>query len=228
MSRAAWRVPRVAGCWTLADGPLYRGGMKPGPPTTTTHLQSQLEFIAEMDRLKAVQRRNLISDGSRRENTAEHSWHLAMMVWALGEHAPEPFDAERALQMALVHDLVEIDAGDTFVYGDGLADQPARETRAAERIFGLLPEQQGRELWTLWREFEQGRTPEARFVRVLDRLQPLLLHQATEGMVWQQHGVRKSQVLARMKEIEDNAPGLWPVVERIIRDAVERGALLDS
>ena len=125
MSRAGWRVPRVAARWTLGDEPLYRGAMNPGSPDAATHLQRQLDFIVEIDRLKAVLRRNLITDRSRRENTAEHSWHLGMMVWALAEHAPEPLDTERALQMALVHDLVEIDAGDTYCYDDAEVDKQA-------------------------------------------------------------------------------------------------------
>lgn len=202
--------------------------MSADPADDAERLSQHLGFIVEIDRLKGVLRRSLVADGSRRENSAEHSWHLATMAWSLREYAPAPLELSRVLAMALIHDLVEIDAGDTFVYGDGVADQAAREQQAAERIFALLPEPRRGELWELWRELEAGRTPEARYVRVVDRLQPLLLHEATGGAVWQEHGVRRSQVLRRMSEVEQHAPRLWPVVRRIIDDAVARGALRED
>jgi len=183
----------------------------------------------EIDKLKGVERRSLVGDQSRQENSAEHSWHLAMMVFCLAETVPGPIDVARALELALTHDIVEIDAGDTFVY-DALAceDQAEREQHGAARIFGLLPEDQRARLWDRWRELEAGQTPEAKLVRVLDRLQPLLLHEATGGVVWQRHGVRKSQVLQRAREIEEHAPALWPLVCGIIDDAVASGQLRDE
>jgi putative hydrolase of HD superfamily len=192
-------------------------------------LRRQLAFVDELERLKQVLRRNVISDRSRRESSAEHSWHLGLMVLCLAEHAATPIDLGRALGMALVHDLVEIDAGDTFVHGEyDPAEKAERERRAAERIFGLLPADQAACLLELWRDFEQGRSAEAKLVRVVDRLQPVLLHRATGGVVWQEHAVRRSQVAARLAEIEHDAPALWPVVQQILADAVARGELLDE
>ncbi len=198
-------------------------------PSTSTRLRNQLAFVMEMDKLKAVERRSLVSDQSRQENSAEHSWHLAMMVICLAETVPGPIDVARALELALTHDIVEIDAGDTFVYdAEACEDQAEREQRAAGRIFGLLPEDQRAGMWERWRELEAGQTQEAKLVRVLDRLQPLLLHEATGGVVWQRHGVRKSQVLQRAREIEEHAPLLWPLVCGIIDGAVASGRLRDE
>jgi putative hydrolase of HD superfamily len=199
------------------------------PAATTERLVQQLGFVMEIDKLKGVLRQSLLADQSRRENSAEHSWHLAMMVLVLAEYVPGPIDTTRALELALTHDLVEIDAGDTFVYDDeACRDQGEREQRAAARVFGLLPEDQQAALWEQWRELEAGQTPEAKLVRVLDRLQPILLHEATTGVVWQRHGVSKSQVLKRVTEIERHAPALWPVVCRIVDDAVASGRLKDE
>lgn len=148
-------------------------------------LTQQISFILEIDQLKQIYRQNLILDGSRRENDAEHSWHLAMMAVVLQEYASEPVDLSRVLQMVLLHDIVEIDAGDTFCYDvqAGL-DKHEREQKAAKRIFGLLPSDQGEELKNLWLEFEAGESPEARFAAVLDRLQPFLNNYHTEGGTW--------------------------------------------
>jgi putative hydrolase of HD superfamily len=192
-------------------------------------LRKQLAFIDEVDRLKTVLRRNVITDKSRRESSAEHSWHLGMMVLCLAEHAAEPVDLGRALAMALVHDVVEIDAGDTFVHSSyDERDKAERERVAAERIFGLLPEDQSRELGALWREFELGQSAESKLVRAVDRLQPVLLHRATEGAVWREHAVRRSQVERRVAEIEHSAPALHAVVRRILEHAVASGQLVDD
>jgi putative hydrolase of HD superfamily len=193
-----------------------------------SRLSQQLDFLRELDALKKILRRNRISDDSRRENSAEHSWHLATMVLFLADHFPEPLDTVRALEMALIHDVIEIDAGDTFVYGtSGLDDKEERETRAAERLFALLPDDQRDRLWALWRDFETSGSAEARFVRVLDRLQPLLLHQMTGGRVWAENGVTRAQVLERVAEIREYAPALWPTVCAILDSAVKAGALAE-
>ncbi|HEX8673323.1 MAG TPA: HD domain-containing protein, partial [Longimicrobium sp.] len=152
---------------------------------TEDRLSRQLAFIVEVDRLKGVLRQTSLIDRSRRENSAEHSWHLAMAALALAEHAPADTDLLRAIRMVLVHDIVEIDAGDTFCYDDGAhLDKEARETLAAERIFGLLPPDQADEMRALWDEFEAGETPDARFAVALDRLQPLLVNFNSDGGTW--------------------------------------------
>jgi putative hydrolases of HD superfamily len=201
----------------------------PVPEASGERLRRQLAFIDEIDRLKRVLRRNVVSDRSRRENSAEHSWHLALMVLCLAEHAAEPVDLGRAMAMALVHDLVEIDAGDTFVHASyDEHEKLERESAAAERIFGLLPGDQALELRELWLDFERGQSPESKLVRMVDRLQPVLLHRATDGVVWQEHGVRRSQVERRVGEIEQDAPALWPLVQHILAEAVARGQLKDE
>lgn len=193
---------------------------------TDERLGRQIEFVLECDRAKAVLRRNPLSDGSRRENDAEHSWHLALMALVLAEHADEPVDVGRVVRMLLVHDLVEIDAGDTFVYDDAAhADKEDRERRAADRIFGLLPDDQGAELRQLWEEFEARETPEARFAGAVDRLSPLLLNRASGGGAWREHGVRAEQVLELNARIGEAAPGLWEYAKGLIHDAVDEGLL---
>jgi putative hydrolase of HD superfamily len=189
-------------------------------------LAQQIGFILEIDKLKAVLRQTLLIDRSRRENTAEHSWHLAMMAITLADHAERPVEIGRVIRMLLVHDLVEIDAGDTFVY-DLVAneDKAVREAQAAERIFGLLPPDQGAELRSLWQEFEARATPDAAFAAALDRLQPLLHNLHTEGSTWRQHGITVEQVIARNRTIADGSQRLWSYVERLIEDAVARGFL---
>jgi putative hydrolase of HD superfamily len=191
---------------------------------TEERLSRQLGFIVEVDRLKGVLRQTSLIDGSRRENSAEHSWHLALAALALAEHAPAGTDLLRVVRMALVHDLVEIDAGDTFCYdAPAHLDKEERETRAAERIFGLLPPEQAAEMRSLWNEFEAGETPDARFAVALDRLQPLLVNMHSGGGSWKLHGITRAQVLRRMAPIREGAPGVWPWVERAIEEACERG-----
>jgi len=187
-------------------------------------LERQLAFMVEIDRLKRILRQTLIGDGSRRENSAEHSWHLAVAALLLAEHAPAGVDLARTVRMALVHDLVEIDAGDTFCYDPNAnLDKEERERLCADRIFGILPSDQGAELRELWEEFERGETPEARYANALDRLQPLLQNLHTDGGTWRMHGVRREQVLQRMQPIHDAIPALWPMVERALQRAAERG-----
>lgn len=200
----------------------------PLPPLPTDgspgRLASQLDFVLEIDRLKTVLRRTVIVDRSRRENSAEHSWHIALAALLLAEHAGDGVDVARVVRMLLVHDVVEIDAGDTFAYdAAGYADKAEREQTAAERIFGLLPADQGAELAELWREFEAGATAEARFANAVDRLQPMLHNFVTEGHAWREHGVTGAQVRERNRAIGDGAPELWRFAERMIDEAVARG-----
>jgi putative hydrolases of HD superfamily len=187
-------------------------------------LARQLAFVVELDRLKSTLRRTSLVDGSRRENSAEHSWHLATMALLLAEHAREPVDVQRVLAMLLVHDVVEIDAGDTFCYDVGAnLDRAEREQRAAERLFGLLPPEQGAALRALWDEFEAQCSADARFAVALDRMQPLLLNFHSGGGSWLRHRVGRAQVLARMEPIRGALPGAWPLVERLIAEACAAG-----
>jgi putative hydrolase of HD superfamily len=193
-------------------------------------LESQIRFVLEAGRLKTVTRQTMITDDSRRENSAEHSWHLALMALVLAEHAPPGTDLGRVGAMLLLHDLVEIDAGDLFLYADAAAQarQEEAERAAAERIFAILPEPQGGELRSLWEEFEERRTPEARFARALDRLQPMLLNLQAGGGTWREHGITLDQVLPKVDLIEDGSPALGAYARTMIATAVERGILLPA
>ncbi|HEY0995256.1 MAG TPA: HD domain-containing protein [Gemmatimonadaceae bacterium] len=194
-------------------------GLAPSQPAAE-RLRQQLAFVREVDRLKGVLRRTALGDRSRRENSAEHSWHLAVMALALAEHAPPGTDVGHAVELLVVHDLVEIDAGDTFAFDvAGYADKEAREQAAASRIFGLLPPDVAARFRAWWDEFEAGATPEARFANALDRFQALVQNDAAgDGGTWREHGISREAVLRRMAPIRDGAPGLWPVV----MDAVDR------
>lgn len=195
-------------------------------PDLDPKLGQQLAFVMELDRLKGILRQTRVLDGARQENSAEHSWHLALCAVVLAEHAPGHIDLLRVLKMVLVHDVVEIDAGDAFCY-DASANvgKEERERMAAERVFGLLPAKQAGELRELWEEFEAGASAEARFAVAMDRLQPLLLNFAGEGGSWRQHRVTHDQVIVRMSPIRQGAPGLWPAVVRLLDEAVARGYL---
>jgi putative hydrolase of HD superfamily len=188
-------------------------------------LQSQIRFLLEADRLKTVLRQSLITDRSRRENSAEHSWHLALMAVVLAEHAPPGTDLGRVGTMLLLHDLVEIDAGDLFLYADAAAHarQEEAERAAAERIFAILPAAQAAGLRALWEEFEERRTPEARFARALDRLQPMLLNMQTGGGTWAAHDVTLDQVLPKVGLIEEGSASLGAYARAMIATAVEHG-----
>ncbi|MGB3201256.1 MAG: HD domain-containing protein [Nodosilinea sp.] len=193
---------------------------------THQKLQQQISFVVEIDRLKTVLRQTQLMDTSRRENSAEHSWHLAMMVLVLAEYAPAGVDLPRAISQVLVHDLVEIDAGDTFCYDvAGHYDKARREQQAADRIFGLLPTVEGNRLRQLWEEFEARATPTARFAASLDRIQPLLHNWQTGGGTWKQHNIGRAQVMQRMAPIETGAPELWPFVLEVIEACVSAGFL---
>jgi putative hydrolase of HD superfamily len=190
-------------------------------------LNSQLRFVLEADRLKTVDRQSPIADGSRRENSAEHSWHLAVMALALAEHAPAGTDIGRVITMLLIHDLVEIDAGDLFVYADSAAQvrQEEIERAAADRIFGILPQPQAVMMLALWKEFEERRTPEALFARALDRLQPMLLNVQTSGGTWTDHGITADQVALKVDLIAEGSTSLGKYARAMIATAVEHGIL---
>lgn len=193
-----------------------------------SHLEQQMRFIVEIDKLKQILRQTTLMDGSRHENSAEHSWHLALMALVLGKYAGEGVDLAHVVKLVLLHDLVEIDAGDTFCYDEqaNLA-KAEREQAAATRLFTMLPEEQGRELRALWEEFEAIETPAARFANALDRLQPLLHNYHTGGGTWRRHGITRAAVLRRMAPIEVGAPALWPYVLSMIDAACGAGYIAE-
>jgi putative hydrolase of HD superfamily len=193
-----------------------------------TALEQQIRFIVEIDRLKTVLRQNYLVGGSRRENTAEHSWHVTLMAMVLSEHAAAPVDRARVLELLLVHDLVEIDAGDTFAYdSQGSETKLAREQAAAERIFGLLPEAQARQLRELWDEYESAQTAEARFALSLDRLMPMLHNALSEGRAWRANGVIADKVRQRAESITRGSPALGALARELIESSVVAGYLAD-
>jgi len=193
-------------------------------------LAEQIRFIAEVDKLKGILRQTLVIASRRQENDAEHSWHLALLVITLAEHANEPnLDLLRVLKMVIIHDLVEIDAGDTFAYDAArMVDQHEREARAADRIFGMLPPDQGAEFRSWWDEFEARQTPESKFAAAVDRFQPMLLNCLTDGAAWQRHGVTKSMVIARNQHIQQGCAPLWEYALAMIEEAVAKGNLCDA
>ena len=192
----------------------------------TDRLTQQLDFIVRMDALKQVFRQTVLPGDRRPENDAEHSWHLALMAMILREYAAGDVDVPRVMSMHLIHDLVEIHAGDTFAYDEaGHADKEERERAAADRIFALLPADQGADLRALWDEFEARETVDARYAAALDRLQPLLLNYHTDGTAWKKHGVRHAQVVARNQHIEEGAPALWAFARQLIDAARDEGKL---
>jgi putative hydrolase of HD superfamily len=198
------------------------------PDGVPGRLAAQLRFIVEIDRLKAVLRRSPLIAADRRENSAEHSWHLAMLVLVLAEYAEPAVDVGRVLKLVLVHDLVEIYAGDTFVY-DAVAeqDQERREQEAADRLFPLLPADQAAEFRALWDEFEARGTPESRFAKALDRLQPMLLSFHNRGGTWRTPGVTAEEIRRRMSVIGEGAPQLWRYAQQLIDIAVAEGWVPD-
>lgn len=193
-------------------------------------MRAALEFVLEADRLKGVERRNWLADGSRRENTAEHSWHLGVMAMVLAPFAAEPIDVGRAVAMALVHDIVEIDAGDTFAYAQMdpavAAAKVEAEQRAADRLFGLLPAATGAYFRDLWDDYEAGGTPEARFVMAVDRSAPMLLNITEGGSAWREHGITREKVIARNgRHVEPAIPALWAELLARLDAAVAQGAI---
>lgn len=188
-------------------------------------LNEQIEFLCAIDDLKRVRRQTTLLDGSRPENSAEHSWHLALYALVLAEYGGD-LDAGRVLAMVLVHDIVEIDAGDTFIYDEaGQATKQDRERQAADRLFALLPADQASRLRAAWDEFEERETPEARFAYALDRLQPVLHNHRTGGAAWRRHGITSEQVCAKNGAIAAGSPRLWELARSLIEESVKRGDL---
>ena len=196
---------------------------------SSERFQRQIAFLLEADKLKSILRRTPLVDNSRQENSAEHSWHLTLAAVTLFEYAPAGTDLLHALRLLIVHDLVEIDAGDTFAYDPAHQEsKEAREREAAERLFGLLPEDLAGQLRGWWHEFEAMLTPSARFANALDRLQPLLLNMHSGGGSWRTHRVARSQVLHRMVPIQSWVPAAWPFVLDIIGRACQGGLIVED
>lgn len=192
-------------------------------------LQKQMDFIMEVDKLKNVYRQSYVSDGSRHEEDADHSWHLAIMCLLLSEYANEDIDVLRTMSMVLIHDIIEIDAGDTYAYDDtGNATKREREEKAADRIFNILPKDQAKYLRELWEEFEEGKTKEAKFAITLDKVQPLMLNDATNGRAWQEHGVRLSQIMKRNEATPEGSEALWEYSKMLIDRNVEKGKIVED
>lgn len=191
-----------------------------------SNLIQQLSFIKEIDKLKYIQRRTKLFNSERHENDAEHSWHLAMMTIVLAEHSNKPIDVLKVLKMVLIHDIVEIDAGDTFIYDTAKShDNTEEELIAAKRIFGLLPDEQAKDFIAIWSEFEEGVSEEAKFARSMDRLEPLLQNTSNDGGTWREFDVRYEQVYSKKKVIEKGSASIWSYAENLIDESVEKGIL---
>lgn len=187
-------------------------------------LLQQVAFIHEIDKLKYIQRKTRLFNSDRRENDAEHSWHLAMMALTLAEHSNEPVDILKVLKMLLIHDLVEIDSGDVFLYDTIVNhDNTEAERKAAERIFGLLPAKQAEEFIAIWEEFETGDTAEARFARSMDRFEPILQNVSNQGGTWTEHNVPYDTVMDKTRKIEHGSKTIWDFTETLIDDSVLKG-----
>mgnify|MGYP004454686013 FL=1 len=187
-------------------------------------LKKQLDFILEIDKEKNILRQTHLSDHGRRENDAEHAWHMAIMAYLLKEYSNEPVDVAKVMIMCLIHDVVEIDAGDTYAYdAEGLKTQKAREEAAKERIYSLLPDDQKQDLQALFDEFEERKTPEAKFARALDNLQPLLLNNSNDGGDWREHQVTEAQVYGRQRRTAEGSEKLYEVTDQLIRENIAKG-----
>lgn len=189
-------------------------------------LLKQISFIKEIDKLKYIQRKTKLFNSDRHENDAEHSWHLAMMALVLAEHSDRPVDILKVVKMVLIHDIVEIDAGDTFLY-DTLKNHTntREELAAAKRIFGLLPEKQAEEFVEIWKEFEDGITDEAKFAKSMDRFEPLLQNTSNNGGTWTEFNVDYQKVYDKKKAIKDGSASIWDYAENLINESVEKGIL---
>ncbi len=189
-------------------------------------LRMQIDFIIEIDKLKRIVRQSYLTDSIRKENDAEHSWHLAMLAIILQEYSNSKVDILKVIKMVLIHDLVEIDAGDTYAYDlKGNEDKWERESKAAGRIFGILPKDQKEEMLSNWQEFEQGITMEAKFAAAIDRIEPILLNYLSKGKAWKEHGVKEFQVMERNKVVQEASIELWDFIKGIIEESVSNGYL---
>lgn len=194
-----------------------------------TDFEKQIAFIMELDKIKKIGRQTYLSDASRKENDAEHSWHLALMAFVLADYSNEEIDVLKTMKMVLLHDVIEIDAGDTYAYDtEANKTKRDRELKAADRIFGLLPETQAIEYRKLWDEFEAMETAEAKFANMLDKVQPLLLNDASGGKSWEEHGVKKSQVMARNARVHEGSEEIWAYAKALIERNAKAGKLLDE
>ncbi|MEE1305510.1 MAG: HD domain-containing protein [Agathobacter sp.] len=193
-------------------------------------LDKLFDFFREIDKEKQIYRQTMLADGSRQENDAEHAWHMAIMTILLSQYANEQIDVLKTVTMLLIHDIVEIDAGDTYAYdSEGQKTQRAREEKAAERIFGLLPEEQGRYLRDLWEEFEAYETPEAKFAHTMDNIQPAMLNDAADGVSWTKHQVRLSQILKRNAKTAEGSQTIWNYAfENIFTPNIKKGNIIDD
>ncbi|WP_281633528.1 HD domain-containing protein [Flavobacterium luteolum] len=192
----------------------------------TQDLIDQIAFIKEIDKVKYIQRKTKLFNSDRCENDAEHSWHLALMAIVLAEHSNEPIDVLKVVKMVLIHDIVEIDAGDVFIYDTVKShDKTDEERLAANRIFGLLPEKQAKELIAIWEEFEAGETNEAKFARSMDRLEPLLQNTSNNGGTWKEFGVKYDKVYEKKSVIKNGSESLWNYAEGLINESVQKGIL---
>ena len=189
-----------------------------------TRIEKQISFIVEIDKVKNIFRQTLLADGNREENDAEHSWHIALMAILLKEYAEDEVDVLKVMTMVLLHDLVEIDAGDTYAYDTlATASKREREVKAADRIFGMLPEDQGNYFRALWDEFEEYETADAKYAHLLDNLQPLLLNDASGGISWREHGVKKAQIYKRNERIEETSAVIWKKIQELIDKNIALG-----
>ncbi len=192
-------------------------------------LEQQLKFILEIDKEKNIFRQTHLSNEGRRENDAEHAWHMAVMAYLLKEYANEKIDLAKTMMMILIHDVVEIDAGDTYAYDtEGLATQKEREAKAAERIFGILPEEQKKEMIALFEEFEAYETKEARFAHVMDNLQPILLNHSNNGADWREHEVKKSQIYKRNEKTKTGSKEIWEYMKEVIDENIRKGNIKEE
>ena len=192
-------------------------------------LIDQIKFIVEVDKAKEIMRRTYVTNSERFENDAEHSWHLALMAPLLKEYIKEDVNIERVINMVIIHDLVEIDAGDTFCYDkEGNLTKREREVKAADRIFNILPKDQAKIIYDLWNEFEEMKTIESRYAACLDRIQPILNNIATGGRAWKENNTTKSMVLGRMSVIKETSEEFWELILAIINEGVKIGALKDE
>ena len=192
-------------------------------------LEKQLQFILEIDKVKKIIRQTPLSDASRKENDAEHSWHIALMAYLLQEYVEEPVEVSKVMLMVLIHDLVEIDAGDTYAYDEeGAKTKDERERKAADHIFGMLPEDQGMYLKALWEEFEAYETAEAKYAHLLDNFQPLLLNDAAGGISWTEHQVKKSQIYKRNEKVEETSATIWKCMQDKLDKHIQAGHVLDE